>query len=87
MSQINPAKLREIEATALQASARQEADNMIGAVVTVLWNAGVRDLSAVSAEKAAACAEALGTDTEYLAAIFRLFLGYTNTVRKAVEPC
>jgi hypothetical protein len=79
---MNPLKLEKAEAAAFDAAIETNIGDLVGAVMKVLWDNGVRDLDAITGDRFAPMIEKIFEDGEASKVIAKIFLGYANQIRK-----
>lgn len=81
---MNPMKLVETEAQALDAAAAQTMGDVMDAVFTQLWAHGVRDLEALNSENFGKIQADIAGSADYREALRKTFLAYGQNVRTAL---
>jgi hypothetical protein len=84
VADMNPMKLIETEAQALDAAAGQTIEDVFDAVLQVLWGEGIRDLEAMNGENYPSIMSKIAQSPDYQEAIRKTFLAYGQNVRTAL---
>lgn len=84
VADMNPAKLVETEAQALDAAAAQTVEDVFDAALQILWAEGVRDLEAMNGDNYPVILAKIAHSTDYHEALRKTFLAYGQHVRTAL---
>jgi hypothetical protein len=84
VADMNPTKLSETEAQALDSAAAQTMADVVDAVFTQLWAHGIRDLEALNSEVFGKIISDIAASADYREAVRNTFLAYGQNVRTAL---
>lgn len=84
VADMNPVKLVETEAQALDAAAAQTIEDVFDAALQILWGEGIRDLEAMNGENYPVILGKIAQSPEYREAIRKTFLTYGQNIRTAL---
>lgn len=79
---MNPLKLQAAEAEAFDAAIEKNMGDLIAAVMAVLWDQGVRDLSALTGDRFEPMVQKIFDNGEASKVIAKIFLAYAAEIRK-----
>lgn len=78
---MKPDKLEEIEAIGLSKAAGETATELLPAVLSALWDEGIRSLEEIDPERLRKATTTLTESREYAGAVRKLLLSYSATMR------
>jgi len=78
---MNPTKLVETEAKALDAAATATIEDIFDAALQVLWGEGIRDLEAMNGDNYPVILKKIASAPEYREAMRKTFLAYAAAIR------
>jgi hypothetical protein len=84
VADMNPIKLTETEAQAIDAAAAKTVDDVISAAFGTLWGEGIRDLEALNGDNFPVVTAKIAASPEYRAALRDTLVAYTVAIRTAV---
>lgn len=84
VADMNPTKLVETEAQALDAAAAQTIADVFDAAMQILWGEGIRDLEAMNGDNYPVILKKIAESGDYREAIRKTFLAYGQNVRTAL---
>lgn len=84
VAEMNPTKLVETEALALDAAAATTMSDVMDAMLTQLWAHGIRDLEALNSELYGKVLADIAASADYREALRQTFLAYGHNVRTAL---
>lgn len=79
---MNPTKLEKSEAAAFDHAIEQNIGNLVAAIMGVIWENGVRDLSAIAGDRFDPMVAKIFENGETSKVIAQIFLAYSNKMRK-----
>lgn len=79
---MNPTKLEKAEAEALDSAIETHISDLVAAIMAVLWENNVRDLSAMTGDRFMPLVEKIFDNGEPSKVIAKIFLSYANRLRK-----
>lgn len=84
VADMNPTKLIETEAQALDAAAATTMSDVMDAMLTQLWAHGIRDLEALNSDLYGKVLADIAASADYREALRQTFLAYGHNVRTAL---
>lgn len=84
VADMNPTKLIETEAQALDAAAARTMADVMDAMLTQLWAHGIRDLEALNSDLYAKVLADIAASADYREALRQTFLAYGHNIRTAL---
>ena len=84
VADMNPMKLVETETAALNAAASKTMENMLDAILQILWGEGIRDLEAMNGDNYPVILKKIAESDDYREAIRNTFLAYGQNIRTAL---
>lgn len=84
VADMNPTKLIETEAEALDAAAAKTIEDVFDAALQILWGEGIRDLEAMNGDNYPVILGKIAASPDYREALRKTFLAYGQNVRTAL---